>query len=380
MNASNAFLNEGRSTGVAGSGPARLPASHSRQRPPASEKPPGGCGVLEPLETRLLLSSKVLGDVPEYIWTDGCAPTAGMMVLGYWDAKGYPSYIPGTNDWATNQAAIKTAISSTLHQRDYVPTPDPGTNHNDNCLADFMGTSRDPMDYGWSPVWTPTGGGVGSGLEDYANWRGYPAVDTSNEYMGFPYVPSFTFSDLQSEINANRPMVFLVDTDGDGDTNHFVPVIGYRTSPREKYACYRTKDAQEGVQWHDFEPMADGQPWGINTAIYFHPSTGNPDLVGSNADVVPEALQWGDSFTYDYSVSNYGDVDASDFFVNFYLSRDSNISIDEYIYTNDTFLGQRHVSGLSASGTTSGSITLTLPGSPGSPPPSSRMKTPSGSA
>ena len=56
MKASNVFLNESRSAGVAQSGPARLPASHSQQRPLASEKPPGGWGALEPLEPRLLLS------------------------------------------------------------------------------------------------------------------------------------------------------------------------------------------------------------------------------------------------------------------------------------------------------------------------------------
>ena len=37
----------------------------------------------------------VLADVPAYKWRDGCAPTAVGMVIGYWDAHGYPDLASG---------------------------------------------------------------------------------------------------------------------------------------------------------------------------------------------------------------------------------------------------------------------------------------------
>lgn len=37
----------------------------------------------------------LLGDVPAYIWHDGCAPTSLGMILGYYDGHGFPELIPG---------------------------------------------------------------------------------------------------------------------------------------------------------------------------------------------------------------------------------------------------------------------------------------------
>ena len=126
----------------------------------------------------------VLNDVPAYLAYHGSAPTTGMMVFGYWKAYGHDYLFPGSNSWQTNSAAIKNAIASPGHIADYAlyglpagtaidssgiahnsdgslatpwedygaasPFPDmsqsPWGFHDDNCLADFMGTSRSSWD------------------------------------------------------------------------------------------------------------------------------------------------------------------------------------------------------------------------------------------
>lgn len=57
-------------------------------------------------------------------------------------------------------------------------------------------------------------------------------------------------------------MVFLVDSDGNGDTDHFVTVIGYRTSPTLQYGSLDTWSTTS-VRWQDFDYIASGTNWGI---------------------------------------------------------------------------------------------------------------------
>jgi hypothetical protein len=56
-------------------------------------------------------------------------------------------------------------------------------------------------------------------------------------------------------------MVFLVDTDGNGDTDHFVPVIGYDDASPHKYACYTTWTSMPGIRWYNFQSV--GNNWGV---------------------------------------------------------------------------------------------------------------------
>ncbi|MBE3132801.1 MAG: hypothetical protein IMZ55_04955, partial [Acidobacteria bacterium] len=59
--------------------------------------------------------------VPYYEWYYGCGPTAGGMIMGYWDGKpGLGDLVPGSNDWGTNAAGIKDMIASPGHIADYV--------------------------------------------------------------------------------------------------------------------------------------------------------------------------------------------------------------------------------------------------------------------
>ena len=57
-------------------------------------------------------------------------------------------------------------------------------------------------------------------------------------------------------------MVFIVDIDGDNDTEHFVTVIGYDT-PTHQYGFLDTWAPTGIIRWETFQSMGSYQPWSI---------------------------------------------------------------------------------------------------------------------
>jgi len=312
-----------------------------------SEAPPGftyvevtgeGAGV-----------SKVISGVPEYFWTHGCSPTSVAMVFGYWDGVAYPDFFPG--DASTQTAAVTDRIASAGHIADYAPTPDrvpPPAYHADDSIADFLLTSRDPSRHG-----STAPANIPPGMEDYASWVGYTASNAWADNWS-----SFTWAEFTNEIDNDRPMVFGVDTDGNGETDHSVPVFGYRTDPGNQFACYTTWSENPGVHWFDWQGMSAGDPWGIYQGRYFRPVSGSPDLAGTYTNVTPEPLVWGNSFTYHYGVENFGSANAGGSYLKFYLSSDATIANTDY------YLDAQYISPLNAYTSTSGSVSLSLPATP----------------
>ncbi|MGB2822088.1 MAG: C39 family peptidase, partial [Phycisphaerae bacterium] len=245
-------------------------------------------------------SESVLSSVPEYFWHHGCGPTAAAMVLAYYDVLGYIDYFAG--DASSQTVAVNEAIASkgdggdstadpgtpgTGHVPDYAfydgqddygwvdangapdPHPDmsdvnPSGAHADDCLADFMRTSRSSLGLTHGRT---SFDGIDDGLIAYSNRVGYSGGEASNEVFG----SGLTWDDLVGEIDAEHPMVFLVDTDGNTETDHFVPVIGYRTTPSQQYACYTTWAIGPGIHWYDWQGVGEGNDWGIYAATFFHP-------------------------------------------------------------------------------------------------------------
>lgn len=85
--------------------------------------------------------------------------------------------------------------------------------------------------------------------------------------------------------------------------------------------------------------------------------TQKADLLSTLSNVVIEPQNAGSTFTYEFDISNQGDLASGSFDVAFYLSRNSIIS------TSDQLLGTTTVSSLSANGSTgTRTVQLTLPG------------------
>ena len=254
--------------------------------------PPASAGPKRPLiinrETGNVAIRTITG-VPGYGWRHGCGPTAVGMVVGYWDARGFPDCFAGEAD--TQTAEVDQGIASQgsgtrgsgtqRHYEDYalpddsgIPiVPDsseayPANCHGDDCIADFMHTSWsvDWNRYGWS--WSSR---VIPAFTAYLNLRN-PAYSfqCASLYM---QDQSLDWSVLTNEIAHDRPMVFLVDSRGDGCTDHFVTVIGYaEDGPTRQYACLDTWYPPEQVRWCEFRSMSSSYPWGIWGGWSFQPN------------------------------------------------------------------------------------------------------------
>ncbi len=228
--------------------------------------------------------SVVIDGVPGYLWRHGCGPTAVGMVIGYHDTHGFGALIPG--DASTQTAEVDQAIASARssgdpgHYEDYgLPYDDEGSGlladkseapagdeHPDDSIADFMQTSWSAANnyYGWS--WSVD---VIPALEGYAAYANPGFVSDSQEYA--MNTGALSWAVLTQQIDNNRPMVFLVDSDGDGGTDHFVTVVGYAETPAQQYGCLDTWYPADEVRWCNFLQMAGGRPWGIYKGWTFDP-------------------------------------------------------------------------------------------------------------
>ena len=81
-------------------------------------------------------------------------------------------------------------------------------------IADYFQTSVN-QEYGWS--WLSD---APAAFKGYTAYRGYAFKATIEGNGGS------LWADLLQEINLGHPSMFLVDSNGDNSTDHFVPVLG----------------------------------------------------------------------------------------------------------------------------------------------------------
>jgi hypothetical protein len=244
--------------------------------------PRPGSGVVSAKVNATSKSIHSLSGVPAYIWRHGCGPTAMGMILGYWDAKGFSNLIPGdasTQTYYVNQAiasggddALSTATPP-RHFEDYAMPIDYSPNmqrdayiaasrapHVDECLADFGDVSKSTRQnyYGW--MWSND---VESAFAEYISLVSDSYAPTVVQYA-LSGIDAFTFDMLKTEIDAGRPMLFLVDSDGDGYTDHFVTAVGYDDGDPQMYLYHDTWDTE--VHSAQFREISSEYAWGIARA------------------------------------------------------------------------------------------------------------------
>ncbi|MEA1864975.1 MAG: NosD domain-containing protein [Euryarchaeota archaeon] len=234
-----------------------------------SQPPTGLIGGTLP---QMLDYQVIISDVPVYEWYRGCGPTAAGMIIGYWDGHGFGDLVRGNA--STQTSAVNDMISSSGNYDDYcVPIdyypnllpdksePPIDDEHLDNCVADFMKTSQSYYynHYNWS--WYSD---VDDALREYALMvDSQYKVSVRNDRWG-----AFTWYGFRDEIDMNHPVELLVDTDGNGNSDHFVTAIGYgEQDGKPMYACLTTWDTS--IHWYKFAQMDIGQPWGIYGATVF---------------------------------------------------------------------------------------------------------------
>ncbi|MFW6061553.1 MAG: hypothetical protein ACOC93_01970, partial [Planctomycetota bacterium] len=257
-------------------------------------------------QTEIFGEYTLADEVPAYLWYFGCSPTAASMLAGYYDGQAsYEDLIPGDASTQTD-AVFETIASSgdgeyaigsdgstmvtltpgtpgTGHIPDYaffdgVDDSQLGTEvepdlseqavreswgvqpHADDSMADFLETSWSV--HGLNMGWTATSN-IAPGIEEFFEAQGYTAE--AQQYIMDPWLPSesvLNWEMYKDEIDAGRPMLLGVDSDGDGISDHSVVGIGYDTDTGE-YAMYDTWT--EDVRWESWEPTQWGTPWGIST-------------------------------------------------------------------------------------------------------------------
>ncbi|MBN1345349.1 MAG: hypothetical protein JXQ73_21835 [Phycisphaerae bacterium] len=269
--------------------------------------PPPGVAPKVEAEAEPDAGETTITGVPGYAWRHGCGPTAVGMVLGYYDGHGFDDLFPGSA--STQTADVDQGIASQggagdpKHHEDYslpkesgsavLPdksAPPTGDEHPHDCVADFMKTSWSSAGnkYGWS--WSTH---VAPAFTSYAQLRNPRYLPTVAQYKMSTGALSWTL--LTQEIDNDRPMVFLVDTDGNGGTDHFVTVVGYRDAPSQQYGCLDTWSPVDVIRWCDFAVMASGQSWGIYAGWTFELSLSTDPVVrryDAGLGSLPDAQGW----------------------------------------------------------------------------------------
>ncbi len=223
-------------------------------------------------------SGKVLSSVPAYKWYHGCGPTAVASVIGYWDLFGYSNLFDARGDDVFLTENIQDHISSPEHNAKYNSTPDdpnlPVPSF--TSIADWFQTSVDPLKHGLSYL-----SYADDAFTGYMTYRGYNFETINNSYS------SQLWNDLVLEIDSGHPAMFSVDTDGNGSTDHSVPVLGYddRGSEGQFYGLYTTWSEDESVVWKPFQGL--GNSWGVGVATFVRPQ---PQLSVTNVSPVPNTV------------------------------------------------------------------------------------------
>ncbi|NQU75852.1 MAG: hypothetical protein HQ546_06010, partial [Planctomycetes bacterium] len=223
--------------------------------------------------------------VPAYENWFGNMPTAVGILAGYYDGVGYEDLIDG--DASTQTDEVNNAIATegaggeylftdagavivspgtpgTGHIPDYalydeiddtdpayfpyyddLSDPDVVTEtgispHEDDCIADFLLTSR-------SIEGSVLGDGffddVAAGVENYFQHMGYTA--TAEHVDG----EDFTWDDLVAEIDAGRPVLVDVDPNSYGMSEQLMVVFAYDLGSQQ-YGGYNTEDGD--LHWYSF--------------------------------------------------------------------------------------------------------------------------------
>ncbi|MDG4603918.1 MAG: hypothetical protein P9C48_05235 [Defluviicoccus sp.] len=230
--------------------------------------------------------------VPQYTWTHGCTPTAVGSLMGYWDVKGYSNLFAAQGwDKVRYTPNVANEITDAQHAAKY--------NYRDvaylpnayDSIADWLGTSADPLDYGWTYT-----SKIAGAIKGYASFKGYQFNSAQYSYN------ATSWDTLKHEIDAGRPVIASIDTGYDGITDHSVPVFGYyEASGTRMYAFYLNWYEVEGAVangycWAVFGRAAPGMQYGVSdittmvpssalaASVIAGPTAGNDKLTGTSAN------------------------------------------------------------------------------------------------
>ncbi len=217
----------------------------------------------------------------------GTAPTAGMMVLAYLDAHGYPDLIPGE---ASRQTPfIDDLIASPEHIADFAhPLDTPG--HilpdrsessqpftPDGSLANLMLTSQSAVQNaaGYTSL-SDTWYGVERWAQAHQPGFQFDACyghfcDTRLDILDGQVPADRVFETVRASLDKGLPLVAVKGRVGDAglSTDSFIVVVGYETAPKPRLAFQDPKDTSMTLHWGELATDRDADDLGA--VLYFRP-------------------------------------------------------------------------------------------------------------
>jgi len=170
--------------------------------------------------------------VPEYTWTYGCSPTAGAEVLGYFDLNGYENLFAASG-W--DQVSLTTNVTREILE-----------------LAGYMGTNVSN-----GATWSYN---ISPGMVRYVAAHGYTCTTATVAYS------LSAWSLLTGYIDEGAPILAAVDSNGDGEPDHSVVIVGYEDRETDGlwYGYYTGWTETETVQWAPYRGLSGSYPWGLS--------------------------------------------------------------------------------------------------------------------
>jgi hypothetical protein len=215
--------------------------------PPSADQRPATVGAggltvvsLSPQDNKPSMSFNPIGGVPEYVWWYGCSPTAGGMMVGFWDAQPGMGNLYKNGDsqvWSgSGSTGTRRMVASDTHitsgsQNGYTygdwhnSVSYPNHESNPNCIADFMKT----VDSGSYTL------DIQAGLEAFCEWDDTSAYDMKDGYQAttklreVPYYSgTYNYQGFKTEIDAGRPVLLDVITADPNWIGHSIVAYGYQ--------------------------------------------------------------------------------------------------------------------------------------------------------
>ncbi len=204
-------------------------------------------------------ASVVLSGVPAYLEPKGCASSAILSILGYYDFRyGATGLLPGI---AVADIYLTSNVTVPLQNIALA------------CNTDVSGN-------------TDTGN-IGPGLVNYAATVGYNFqvsmsgnVVPSNPH-GSQISVTTAYDMVATAITNNQPVLLRVDSNADGVADHLVPVFGYDPNYQElgkSFAFYTGNNESETViSWLPFQAISVGVSYGVSNVAIVIPPTFVPE-------------------------------------------------------------------------------------------------------
>jgi hypothetical protein len=227
----------------------------------------------------------ILANVPaDYDWWNGCSPTAGGMLMGWWDEAGYevfpgnhrnlPPTYPNTSTLPANYTDARGIIAGWAHKEEGMAhslTYGSPFHHAPDSIADFILTydgSTDRSD-------------MAHGLETFAAWDDPRTAAIESQRFSASTVYTFagwSYANYCAQIDAGRPVHLGLSSDKGG---HSVLGVGYNNTGGKENVVLLTTWHWGLQEWEWEDETVSGNGYSVYGATLMDAVPGEtPELSG----------------------------------------------------------------------------------------------------